>query len=57
MSLINRAAVKKFALETQRAHKFERVSKEFLDVVEAELRVAVRRRVLTHPSKGKTLKN
>jgi uncharacterized protein YigE (DUF2233 family) len=56
-SLINKAGVKKFALEVakQRFHKFSRVSKEFLDDMDAILRGTIRARVNGAPSKGKTL--
>lgn len=57
--LINRKAVKALALDisaSKRAGKFERVGKSFLDGIEAEIRLLVSRRVMSHPSKGKTLK-
>jgi hypothetical protein len=46
MSKINRAAVKRFALQCskeRRAGKFQRVSQEFLDRVEAEVESAIRK--------------
>jgi hypothetical protein len=56
-SLINRAAIKKLALGTaeKRAHKFTRVSAQFLDDIEAQVRSLVTRKVHAHPSKGQTL--
>ena len=57
-SIINRAAVKRLALDMarKRAHKFTRVSEEFLNTTEAQLRLNISRRIESHPSKGKTLK-
>lgn len=57
MNLINRSKVKAHALECakSRAHKFTRVSKLFLDEVEAHVRVHVANKVQALPSKGKTL--
>ena len=56
-SLINKAGVKKFALEVakQRFHKFSRVSKDFLDDMDACLRATIRTRVNGLPSSGKTI--
>jgi len=56
-SLINKAACKKFALEIAklRFHKFTRVSKEFLDDMDACLRATIRTRVNGLPSSGKTI--
>lgn len=55
--LINKAAVKKFALEIAklRYHKFTRVSQQFLDDMDALVRTAIRNRVAGAPSKGQTL--
>jgi hypothetical protein len=59
-SLLNRAAVKQFALDhaarTRQAVNFTRVSKDFLEAIEAKLRVAITERIHQHPSKGTTLK-
>ncbi len=57
LGLINRAAVKRFALRAAsgRTHQFTRVSDEFLDAVEALLLHCIQQRVKGHPSKGKTL--
>jgi len=58
MSLINRAKVKRIALEiaaVERSHKFTRVSKDFLDNVEAELKNVIRSKIKALPSKGKTI--
>ncbi len=56
--MINRRKVKLFALEMakSRAHKFTRISNEFLDRCEAQLKVYIRDQVHRHPSVGKTIK-
>jgi hypothetical protein len=56
--MINRRKVKLFALEMakSRAHKFTRVSKEFIDRCEAQLKNYIRDQVHRHPSVGKTIK-
>lgn len=56
--MINRRKVKLFALEMAktRAHKFTRVSNEFLDRCEVHLKNFIRDQVHRHPSVGKTLK-
>jgi hypothetical protein len=56
--MINRRKVKLFALEMakSRAHKFTRVSNEFLDRCEVNLKTFIRSQVHSHPSLGKTLK-
>lgn len=56
-SVINKAAVKKLALEKAqlRAWKPERVSKSFVDRIEARVRAMIASEVQAHPSKGKTL--
>jgi len=54
----NRAKVRRTALEIakqNRAHKFDRVGKSFLDRIEAATRAAIHHEVMHHPSKGKTL--
>ena len=58
LGLINRSAVKRYALKAvgSRAHKFTRVSAEFLNDVEAVLLRCIEQRVRQHPSKGKTLR-
>lgn len=59
-SLLNRAACKEYALEQSRNlrnGRFTRVSKEFLDDVEAHLRAAIAARVHKAPSLGVTLKS
>ena len=52
--------VRRLALDTAKAcrpaAKFVRVSKEFLDAIEAATRAAIVARVKSHPSKGVTLK-
>ena len=56
--LINRSAVKAHALEysiSNRNGKFTRVSKDFLDRINAKLRVLIESEVQSHPSVGKTL--
>lgn len=57
MSLLNKAQVKKYALECakSRAHTFTRVSKSFIDQVEADLMNSVRVKINALPSKGKTI--
>lgn len=57
-STINRAAVKKRALDKvkQRAWTPERVGKSFLDRLEAKFNALIDSEVMSHPSKGKTLK-
>jgi len=57
-TLINKSKVKKYILEfaeTNRAHKFTRVSQEAIDRVEAAARAAAKAIVTSAPSKGKTL--
>lgn len=52
--------IRKLALDTatacRPAAKFSRVSKEFVDAIEAATRAAIIARVKSHPSKGVTLK-
>jgi hypothetical protein len=58
MALINKAHVKKFALDyakAQRGERFERVSAQFLEEVNAAVINTIRSKVQRHPSKGKTL--
>ena len=58
-SLINRAAVKRLALAhvaANRAHPYTRVSKEFLDRIEARLRGIIHTEAVNQPSKGTTLR-
>lgn len=55
---ICRSKCKQFALEfakVNRAHKFTRVSEEFLLSCEAALRNHIQSRIKSHPSVGKTL--
>lgn len=57
-SMINRAAVKRAALDFATAHrggKFTRVSASFLDDIEDHVRTYIRAMVRAHPSVGKTL--
>ena len=59
MHLINISNVKKEAIETSnrfKSGKFTQVSKEFLNEVEEDVRMLVYRKVMAHPSKGKTLR-
>ena len=58
MSLINKSHCKTLALESIRKTKpqFNRVSKEFLDRIEAHLRSYIIAETYRHPSKGKTIK-
>ena len=56
--LLNRSAVKKRALllsRDTRAGKFTRVSKEFLERINAVVDATIRSEVHRHPSVGKTL--
>ena len=58
MSLINKAEVKRKTLEiaeAERAHKFTRVSKEFIEDIDAQVRNLIINKVKMAPSKGKTL--
>lgn len=57
-SFINRAKCKRFLLEyaqSNRAHRFTRVSAETLDMLEAKMKLAMAHWVDQMPSKGKTL--
>lgn len=59
-SLLNRSEVRKLALrcgERRLGWLPNRVSKEFIDDVEARLRLLVMRAVASHPSVGKTIKD
>jgi len=55
--LINRKAVKQFALETAkgRSHEFTRVGAKFFIRCEASLKSFIRLEVKRLPSKGKTI--
>lgn len=57
MSLINQAKCRAYTLERARAtHRpFTRVSKAFLEALEARLKESIQIRVHSAPSKGKTL--
>lgn len=57
-SLLTRSKVKQFTLHIagNRAHKFTRVSPEFLDKCEANLKEFIRSSVHRLPSVGKTIK-
>jgi hypothetical protein len=55
---ICRSKCKKLALEfakTNRAHKFTRVSEDFLIACEAALVLQIQSKIKSHPSVGKTL--
>lgn len=62
--LINRASVKRLALDlarqrfqgTQFEHKYTRVSKEFLDEIEASVRRFTGERIRNMPTMGKTIR-
>jgi len=58
MSLLNRAAVKKFILvrfaEMRAGPPMTRVSKSAIDKLEAELRNTIEFEIMRHPSIGKT---
>ncbi len=58
MSLLNRAAVKKFILvrfeEMRAGRPMSRVAKSTLDKLEADLRNTIEYEIMRHPSIGKT---
>lgn len=55
-SVLNRSAVKQYALESQeRYHKFTRVSKEFLDYLEGRVLEIIKNTIFHLPTKGKTI--
>lgn len=54
-SLINRQAVREFALSQDRRKMFTRVGESFLDELEAAFRRVITAKVASHPSVGKTL--
>ncbi len=58
MSLINRTKVREFALQMakSRAHKFTRVSEDFLLQCEGILKTHIREQIHRHPSVGRTIK-
>lgn len=59
MSLLNRKKTKDYALEVSaatRGGRFTRVSKGFLDRIEAKMRSIILHEVHAHPSTGVTLK-
>tara|TARA_Y100001951_G_C11084805_1_gene153399 strand:- start:49 stop:219 length:171 start_codon:yes stop_codon:yes gene_type:complete len=56
MSAINRKRTAEIALGVKRAWRFTRVSKDFLDQMEAEHIMNVQRTVRALPSMGKTIK-
>ena len=59
-NLINRSAVKKFVLEhakiTRSGWECKRVSKEYLDNLEARVRLLIEKDVHQHPTLGKTFR-
>lgn len=58
-TLLNKAAAREYALEQsrlQRNGRFTRVSKSFVDGLDAVLRTVIAERVRRHPGIGKTLK-
>ena len=59
-SLLNKAQVRKFVLDTARAERpwwpCTRVSEEGLQRIEADLRVRIRQMVACHPTVGKTFR-
>jgi len=59
MSLLNKKAVKEYALQVAKdtgRSQFARVSVDFVDSVEADLRNSIRSKIHRHPSVGVTLK-
>jgi len=59
-SLINRAQCKKFALrwaqENRKGWATNRVSKQFLDDLDAKVRILIQSAIKRHPSIGQTIK-
>ena len=57
MSLLNKAEVRKLALGVAevRSDKFKRVSKKFIDDLDAYVDNVIRESVRNHPSVGKTI--
>ncbi len=58
MSLVVRKSIKECALRCseERAHTFTRVADSFVDDMETEVLLMIKRRVRALPSKGKTIK-
>ena len=60
-SLINRAQCKKFALrwaqENRKGWATNRVSKQFLDDLDAKVRLMIQSAIKRHPSVGQTIKD
>ncbi len=58
--IVSPSKVRQLALDTAKTcrptAKFQRVSKDFIDAIEAHTRAAIVARVKSHPSKGVTLK-
>ena len=57
-TLINKRAVKRFALDTSQArhHKFTRVSEDFFQRIEGIVRKSIKEHVHRLPSSGKTIR-
>jgi len=59
--LINRAQCKKFALrwaqENRKGWSAKRVSKQYLDDIEAKVRILIQSSINRHPSVGQTIKD
>jgi hypothetical protein len=56
MKFINAKHTKQYALEVPRAHKFTRVSRSFLERIDAKVRALITAEVQSLPSKGETIK-
>lgn len=59
-NLLNHSKVRTFTLSfagSERAHKFTRVSASFINECEAELKAMICRKILKHPSMGKTIQS
>lgn len=60
MTYLNAKACRELALFLAKTHRpaqgFERVSKDFLERIDAKVRALILTEVQAHPSKGKTLK-
>ena len=56
--LLNRSQVRRYVMEVAktRAHRFTRVSGEFLLTCEAHLKEFIRGHLHRHPSKGRTIR-
>lgn len=58
MIVVNQKAIRRLALDLaqKRAHKFTRVSQDFVNRIDASVKMLVLREVEALPSKGRTIK-